>query len=58
MQLNATVIEISQMEGYATVRFQLSGNQDMTTGDCFSVAVNSADGYEVGQTYLLTGALT
>lgn len=50
MNLTATVIEVAPQDGYAIVRFQLAGTDgSATTGDCFSVAVENASGYEVGQ---------
>ena len=51
MKLNATVIEIAPATDYVIIRFQLSSyDGNATSGDAFSVAVASADGYELGQT--------
>ena len=55
MNLTATVIEVAPRDGYAIVRFQLSGTDgSASTGDCFSVAVENYSGYEVGNVYPLT----
>lgn len=55
MNLTATVIEVAPQDGYAIVRFQLAGTDgSATTGDCFSVAVVDASGYEVGQVIAVT----
>lgn len=55
MNLTATVIEVAPQDGYTIVRFQLAGTDgSATTGDCFSVAVEDASGYEVGQVITFT----
>ena len=52
MNLIATVIEVAPQDGYAIVRFQLTGTDgSATTGDCFSVAVSDSTGYEVGLSF-------
>lgn len=55
MNLIATVIEVAPQDGYAIVRFQLTGTDgSATTGDCFSVAVGDYLVYEVGQIFTLS----
>lgn len=54
MNLIATVIEVAPQDGYAIVRFQLTGTDgSATTGDCFSVAVSDVSSYELDNSYNL-----
>ena len=55
INLTATVIEVAPQDGYAIVRFQLAGaDASVSSGDCFSVALENYAGYEVGNVYLVT----
>lgn len=46
--ITATIIEIVNQGAWDTIRYQLSGSGDLSTGDMFSVNVTSAGDRAVG----------
>jgi hypothetical protein len=55
-ELTAKVVGVAGQDGYSIVTFQLSGDEDPTTGDMISIATNKT--ISVGEIYILKAELS
>jgi hypothetical protein len=54
-ELTAKVVLVAEQDGFSIVTFQLSGDNDPTTGDMFSIATDKP--FVVGDVYTLKAEL-